>query len=101
MNADSSFAQFVAEDGRLAILRELSAQANNTSNESILREVLEMWGINQSREWVRTQIRKLGELGAVRVIDRDGFLICELTQAGADHVLRRSVIDGVKRPSLR
>jgi hypothetical protein len=97
----TEFARHLEEDARLVILRELSAQVNNTLNESTVTDVLELWGHNRSREWVRTQIRKLGELGAVRVTDRGGFLICELTQAGMDHVLRRSVIDGVKRPTLR
>lgn len=100
MNAPA-YKDYVAEDARLVILRELVAQANNTLNESLAQDVLEMWGHNKSREWVKTQIRKLDELGAVRVTERDGFLICELTQAGMDHMLRRSVIEGVKRPTLR
>lgn len=100
MNA-SAYANYLEEDARLVILRELAAQVNNTLNESTITDVLELWGHNRSREWVRTQIRKLGELGAVKVADRQGFLICELTQVGMDHVTRRSVIDGVKRPSLR
>ena len=95
------YAAYIEEDARLVILRELAAQANNTLNESTAQDVLELWGHTRSREWVRTQIRKLAELGAVRLSDRSEFLVFELTQAGMDHVSRRSVIDGIKRPNLR
>ena len=53
-----------------------------------------------SREWVRTQLRKLEELGAIALVPAGTVMIASLRQAGLDHVERRSLIDGVARPSL-
>ena len=95
-----SFDVFLTEDARLVILRALAKETNNTLNESILTKILETFGHTRSREWVRTQIRKLEELGAVRVTIAGTVAIASLTQAGLDHVERRSVIEGVARPSI-
>ena len=94
------FNQFMTEDARLVILKALAGESNNTLNETILSRVLETFGHNRSREWVRTQINKLAELGAVKVTEAGTVTIATLTQAGLDHVQRRAFIDGVGRPSL-
>jgi hypothetical protein len=49
---------------------------------------------------VRTQLRKLEELDAVALVTAGSVMIATLKQAGLDHVERRSVIEGVARPSL-
>lgn len=96
----SNFANFEAEAARLCILRKLHEEIDGTSNETLLQHVLEAFGHRASREWVRTQLRKLDEIGAVRISMLGGeYMIATLTRAGADHVERRSVIEGVKRPS--
>ena len=94
-----SYDDHLAEDARLAILKELFAQTDHRLNESVLTSMLDAFGFRRSRDWVRTQMRKLAELGAVRVTSAGGVLIAELTRAGADHVEKRSAIEGVKRPS--
>ncbi len=96
----SDFENYLAEDARLVILKELAMQTNASLNETILVKVLEKFGHNRSREWVRTQLRKLGELGAVSITEAGTVMIATLKQAGLDHVERRSVIDGISRPSL-
>ena len=93
------YARHVEEDARLVILKELAAQTNYTLNDTILHKVCESFGHNRSREWVRTQIRKLADLGAVTVSETGTVLIATITGAGVDHVLRRGVIEGVARPS--
>lgn len=95
------FDEYLTEDARLTILKALAGETNVTLNESILTKVLETFGHNRSRDWVRTQILKLGELGAVKTMEAGTVVIATLTQAGLDHVERRSVISGVARPSLR
>ncbi len=94
-----SYDEHVAEDARLAICRELLAQTDCRLNESVLTAMLDAFGFRKSRDWVRTQIRKLDELGAVKATEAGSVLIAELTRAGADHVEKRSVIEGIKRPS--
>jgi repressor of nif and glnA expression len=96
----TDYEKFMAEDARLVILKELASQTSGSLNEAILQKVLETFGHNRSREWVRTQLRKLDELGAVALVEAGSVMIARLKQAGLDHVERRSIIDGIARPSL-
>lgn len=94
----------MAEDARLVILRELARQADGRLNETLVARTLDAFGYNRSREWVRTQLNKLAELGAVRLasIDRpeaEPLCVATITRAGLDHVERRHALDGVARPS--
>ena len=95
-----SFSDFLTEDARLVILKALAQETNATLNEAILTRVLETFGYKWSRDKVRTQILKLAELGALRTTEAGSVVIATLTQAGLDHVERRSEISGVARPSL-
>lgn len=100
-----TFDDYLTEDARLTILIELTKQSDGRLNESLVAAVLEMFGHNRSREWVRTQMHKLAELGAIRLhsIDRpeaDPILVAQILRAGVDHVARRTIIEGIKRPSL-
>lgn len=97
--SDISFAEHSARDARLCILRELHRQVDGRLNEVILAQVLSAWGHNRSREWVRTQIRKMEELGAIVVTMLGEYLVAEITRAGTDHIERRSIIEGIARPS--
>lgn len=94
-----SFEEHLAEDARLVILRGLADETDGRLNEIALTRLLDTFGHRRSREWVRTQISKLRELGAVSVDEAGTVLIATITRAGTDHVERRSVIDGVARPS--
>lgn len=97
--SELSFHEHAERDARLCILRELAKQTDGRANESILAEVLVAFGHNRSREWLRTQLRKLEEIGAVRLHFVGDYMVPEITRAGLDHVERRVVIEGVKRPS--
>lgn len=94
-----SFEQHLSEDARLVILRGLVDETDGRLNEIALTRLLDTFGHRRSREWVRTQIGKLKELGAVTVDEAGTVLIASITRAGIDHVERRSVIAGVARPS--
>lgn len=97
MNSD--YEQHLAKDARLVILKELARQLDGRLNETILAAVLDSFGHRRSREWVRTQIGKLRELGAVTTQEVGTVIVASITRAGIDHVERRSVIEGVARPS--
>jgi len=90
---------FLVEDARLTILRELSGQPDGRLNEALLTRALDAFGHRRSREWVRTQLIKLAELGAVRTMEAGSVIVAEITRAGCDHVERRSIIAGIARPS--
>jgi hypothetical protein len=95
-----SYTRHIEEDVRLIILRELHRQPAGRLNDTILTRVVEDLGHTKSRDWIRTQLRKLEELGAIALISAGTVLIATITRAGVEHVERRSSIEGVARPSL-
>lgn len=94
-----SFEEHSARDARLIILRGLNDQTDGRMNEALLTQLLLTFGHNRSREYVRTQLNKLKELDAVTVVLAGTVMIASITRAGIDHVERRSVIEGIARPS--
>ena len=95
----NNFEEYSARDARLVILRGLNDQIDGRMNETLLTALLTTFGHNRSRDWVRTQLNKLKELGAVTIVEAGSVLIASITRAGIDHVERRSIIEGVARPS--
>jgi len=94
-----SYKEVLLQDARLVILIELSKQTDWRLNETILVSVLDAFAHKHSRDWVRTQLRQLEELGAIKVHTTSGIMVAQLLQLGLDHVERRTVIEGIKRPS--
>jgi hypothetical protein len=95
-----SFTEIVERESRLVALKLLAEQPDRRLNSSLLREALaDSWAINRSREWLHVQLRFLNEIGAVTITEAGTVLIATLTDRGLDHVERRVVLDGVKRPS--
>lgn len=94
-----SYDAYLAADARLVVLKELARQPAGSLNEALLTHVLDTFGHRRSREWVRTQLRKLEELGAVKLTEAGSVLIAAITRAGLDHVERRALLDGVATPS--
>ena len=91
--------RIIREDARLILLRALAEQPDGRLNSELLRETLRNFGISKSRDWVHDELRHLAELAAVRVHEIGSVRVAELTAKGLDHVERRLVIEGVKRPS--
>lgn len=94
-----NYSDLLTADARLCILRELADQVDGRLNEVGLMRVLDAFGIKRSRDWVRTQLRALDELGAVNVTEIGTVMVAALTKLGRAHVERRQVIEGVARPS--
>lgn len=94
-----SYEDKTAEDGRLVILKELAQQVDGRLNELSLQRVLRTFAITRSREWVRTQLRKLAELEAVCISEAGTVMIAQIRTLGRNHVERLDRIDGVSRPS--
>lgn len=95
----STFEEFSARDARLIILRGLHEQTDGRMNEKLVTALLETFGHHRSRDYVRTQLLKMKELGAVTIVEAGTVLIATITRAGIDHVERRSIISGIDRPS--
>jgi len=94
-----SMAAIIREEARLIMLRELAAQTNYSSNESLLQKTLETFGIFKPRDWVREEMRRMEDLGAVTITIAGSMMIATATVKGIDHVERRLAIEGIKRPS--
>ncbi len=95
-----NFDEHMARDARLVILKELAMQTDNRLNETLLQSVLEAFGHRRSRDWVRQQLRFLADLGAIGITEAGTVMIADLRRSGLEHVERRTVLEGVNRPSL-
>lgn len=85
---------------RLVMLRALGAEDNETLNDTILQMELERFGFARSRDFIRNQLSWLQkEVGAVRINVQGTATIATLTDVGRDHLMRRSVLEGVQKPS--
>jgi len=91
--------RIIREDARLILLKALNEQPDGRLNSDLLRETLATFGISKSRDWVHDELRHLAELGAVKVHEIGSVRVAAIMAKGADHVARRIVIEGIKRPS--
>ncbi len=94
-----SFDVHLRAEARLILLRALEEQPDGRLNSELLRLALESYGITKSRDWVHEELNWLAEMGAVTIVVAGTVRVASLTAKGSDHVLRRVVIEGVKRPS--
>ena len=94
----SAFAETIAREARVRILKELVRQTDGRLSELMIRPVLDMYGIKRDRDWIATQLRKLEQLGAIDIEVVGQTLIARITRAGIDHVEERALIEGVSRP---
>ena len=83
------------EEARLSILGALNKQRDGRLNEVILEAELSELGFSRGRDWLRTQMRKLEDLGSVRLTHAGDILIAAITRDGLDHYERKSNIDGI------
>jgi hypothetical protein len=89
----------IREHARLIILRHLAEQTGYASNSSMLETKLAEFGIVKPRAWLHDEMRYLEEVGAIKVIEAGTVRVAALTDKGLEHVERRLIIEGVKRPS--
>ncbi len=99
MSFTADLAEALAREVRLKILRALAEQADGRLSDLLVKRVLDIYGYRRSRDWIRTQMRKLAELGAVSLHEADEVLFARIEAPGRDHLEERSVIDGVMRPA--
>ena len=97
----TNYPEFQRKDARLVMLRALHEQPDDRLNETLLLETLKTFGYRKTKEFVRTELRVMEELGAVILHPAGEFLTAEITQAGTNHVERVTTIDGIARPSRR
>jgi hypothetical protein len=97
------FSDAYDESARLAILRSLAEQPDYRLTDSMIDDLLvTRYAINRGRGYIRSQIEWLeSQASAVKSEQSGTVIICSLTETGADHVLLRRVLPGIKRPGAR
>lgn len=94
-----SFAEHLARDRRLVILRLLAEAPGYAANESILHAVLEHFGHHVSRDQVRGDLSWLAEQDLVTVETVAGdIMVVRITARGMDIAAGRAAHPGVKKP---
>lgn len=83
----------------LAILRTLMKSTGNSANLPLLLNWLKIIGLSASTDVIRGDLRKLAELGLVRLHDEHDMWPTELTQKGAEVAEGIVVVDGIQCPS--
>lgn len=89
----------IAEDARLAILKELAGQVDGRLSIVMIKRVLDSYGYRRDRDWIETQLRKLEALDAITLVSPGDVLIAQIERSGRDHIEERSILAGVSRPS--
>lgn len=97
----SPFADLMASDLRLVILRLLSEDAGYSMNESLLQTAVAAYGHTVSRDRIRTELRWLEEQGLLAIAEVSTIFVARLTGRGADVASGAARVDGVKRPGPR
>ena len=95
----TDYQERVAKEAWLIILKELAIENSYSMNETLIMELLETFGINRDRTWVRKQLKALEALDAVTTRQAGTVMIAEITRKGLDHVRRKITIEGIPRPS--
>lgn len=96
-----NYAEMVRHEARLVMLRVLLEAGGYQANSSILQSSLGAFGIQQSRDWVHTELAWLHEQGLVFTETIATVVIVTLTARGMDAAQGKATVPGVKRPSPR
>lgn len=96
-----SFADHVAENRRICLLRILAEAPSYRANESLLHTLVEEFGLTCTRDQVRTDLAWLRDQGLLTLDQPAGIYVAQVTQSGLDVAAGRTTVPGVKRPSPR
>lgn len=92
------FAELLASDMRLVVLRVLAEDGDYSHNEFVLNDALVLFGHRVSRDKLRTELSWLKEQGLIEIEDISGVMVAKLTTRGVDVACGAATCPGVKRP---
>lgn len=100
MTPIEGYKDWVDENIRLIILKELASQDDATLNSYIIGKVLETFSYKKTPDFIRNQLLWLEkQAGAVRTQIVGSEMVATLTKAGRWHVERRHLLSGIQNPS--
>jgi len=85
-------------NARLTILKAVHEEQDHQLNDILIQKRLDLFGHRKSKDWVRTQIRTMADLGVFTLREVGTAMVAEITETGVDHVERRTVVEGIARP---
>lgn len=95
-----NFYDFTMGHARLTILRTLSEAYGHSSNDSMLIDVMQSFGLPVTRDLLRTQLGWLEEQGLIRLSKpNDALLVATLRERGHDVATGRARLEGVAQPT--
>lgn len=96
-NGSLNYRQWKDEDCRLRILMILNEQSDDALSSTLIRKSLFAMGHNTSPDYVLAQLDALADVGGVKLTPSADpeIVIAVLTQAGIDHLERRTPLRGV------
>jgi hypothetical protein len=95
----NSYDAFTRKHRRLSILRVLEGAASYRSNEAILTQMANAFGITSTRDQVRTEIAWLQEAGFITSEDIAGLMIATATTRGVEIAQGIASHPDIARPS--
>lgn len=93
-----TFAEHLAADRRLIILRLLEQAPDYRGNAYLLQSALPDFGHSVGLDRLQTDLAWLAEQGLVTVTSVAGVTLAQLMPRGADVAYGRATVPGVKRP---
>ena len=84
---------------RLTLLRALTGAPGYKANSSILHSVACEFGLDATRDQIKTELAWLAEQGLLKTADIGGLVVASLTDRGLDVAEGRAMAPGVQRPS--
>jgi hypothetical protein len=96
----ANFYDYTMGHARLTVLRTLTEAIGYATNDSVLYQVMQSFGLPLTRDQLRTQLGWLEEQGLVTLTrPTEGVLVARLRERGADVAEGRAHVEGVQRPS--
>ncbi|WP_049044384.1 hypothetical protein [Acinetobacter bereziniae] len=95
-----SFENQLKEEMRLVMLRLLNELPSYRGNSSTLHSGLSHWGLDFSRDQVKTELYWLKDQSCIDIeLDNPNVLVVKLTERGQDVAEGRQRVPGIQRPS--
>jgi hypothetical protein len=95
------YATLMRQDRRLSILRTLQGAENETANDSMVTRIVNMYGVNSTRDQVRTELLWLREQGFVAIETIDTTMVASLVERGTEIATGRATHPEITRPSRK